>query len=97
MRRENASVRNDPRTPQEPSGLGTNSPHVGLRVIDVADLEGPVPMAGRALRQLPIEGLLLIGSPAALPLECLFSASAPMDRDGEGLITRSEDLPAVAI
>src|SRR5260370_34424968 len=65
----------DPGTPQETSGLGTNGPHVGLRVIDVGNLEGPVSVARRALLQLPVERLLLISSPAALPFECLFSAS----------------------
>ena len=62
------SQKRNPGTPQDTPGLGADRPHVCLRVINVADLEGPVSMARRAFFQLPVERLLLVSSTAASPL-----------------------------
>jgi len=48
-------------------------------MIDVADLEWTVAVAGRALFQFPEKRLHLIGRAAALPFLSLFGARALMD------------------
>ena len=47
--------------------MRANDPDIRLRMIDVADLEWTIPVAGRALFEFPEKRLHLIGSAAALP------------------------------
>ena len=88
--------RGNPGTPQDAPRLGTNRPDIRLRVVDVGNLEGSITMTRRTLFQLPVEGLMGVGSSAALPFFNLLSACSMVDSDGESLIARSGYLPAVA-
>ena len=57
-----------PRPPERTACLGANDFNVQLRVIDVSDLEGAVPVARRSPFQLEVEGCMRIGGASALPL-----------------------------
>ena len=94
--RENASVKGNGGAPGcAPSG--SKPPETSACVWSMwAIFEGPVSMTRRTLFQLPVEGLMGVGSSAALPFFNLLSACSMVDSDGESLIARSGYLPAVA-
>ena len=85
-----------PGTTQIPPGARANELDVQLGVVDVADLERPIPMPGCGELQFPVEGLLLVRSPAPLALFGLLLARTVVDCLAEGLVARGHDATLLA-
>ncbi len=69
---------------------------IELGVVDVADLERPIPMARGGWRQFPVEGGNLGSGAWSLPFGHLLLTGPTPDRPGEGLVAGHRDPLRVA-
>jgi hypothetical protein len=76
---------------QGPPGARADQLDVQFGVVDVADLEGAVPVARRGQGQFPVERRRLGGGARPLALGHLLQARATVDGSGKGLVARHDE------